>query len=208
LKLAGSHALVRWQLSQEAVVTMCRACLPAAREPLWQAAQVPGATFAWLKLAGTQALVRWQLSQEAVVAMWLAGLPEARAPVWQLMQAPGCTATWLKRAPAKVLVLWQDSQGCCPTGTWFAGITVVAILRPSVWQDAHCRGVPRNTPRRWQLSQRTERCAPVSANPVPRWSKRAGACAGAGPGASSAAAASSAVRNRISAAPSACRCAA
>jgi len=42
--------------------------LPRALEPLWQLAQVPGATLVWLKVAGSQAVVRWQVSQDAVVA--------------------------------------------------------------------------------------------------------------------------------------------
>ncbi|HSC94248.1 MAG TPA: hypothetical protein VLC73_04725 [Burkholderiales bacterium] len=42
--------------------------MPRALVPLWQVAQVPGATPVWLKVAGSQAVVRWQVSQEAVVA--------------------------------------------------------------------------------------------------------------------------------------------
>jgi hypothetical protein len=67
LKVAGSQAVVRWQVSQEAVVATWFAGLPRALVPLWQVAQVPGVTLAWLKVAGSQAVVRWQVSQEAVV---------------------------------------------------------------------------------------------------------------------------------------------
>ena len=41
--------------------------LPAAVEPLWQVAQVPGAMPVWLKVAGNQALVRWHVSHDAEV---------------------------------------------------------------------------------------------------------------------------------------------
>jgi hypothetical protein len=127
--------------------------LPRALEPLWQLAQVPGATRAWLKVAGSQAVVRWQESHEAVVTTWLAGLPFALEPLWQEAQEPAAIATWLKRAPAKVDVLWQDSQGWV-TGMWFAGMTTLAILLAAVWHEAHCLGVPLNTPRTWHESQR------------------------------------------------------
>ena len=153
LKVAGSHAEVRWQESHEAVVITWFAVLPRALEPLWQLAQVPGATRAWLKVAGSQAVVRWQESHEAVVTTWLAGLPFALEPLWQEAQEPAAIATWLKRAPAKVDVLWQDSQGCV-TGMWFAGMTTLAILLAAVWHEAHCLGVPLNTPRTWHESQR------------------------------------------------------
>ena len=103
LKLEGFHEPpVRWQLSQLAAPTgTWVGFLPVAREPLWQVAQVPGATPLWSKPeAGVQAAVLWQVSQEAVVWMWLPGLPEAIAPVWQVVQVPAVTPTWLKRAPA------------------------------------------------------------------------------------------------------------
>jgi hypothetical protein len=111
--------------------------------------------------------VRWQLSHEAVVGTWPAGLARALAPLWQLAQEPARTPTWVKRAPAKVVVLWQDWQGCV-TGMWFADMTTLPIALPAVWQDAHCVGVPLKTPLRWQDSQRTARCAPVSGKPVRR----------------------------------------
>jgi hypothetical protein len=41
--------------------------LPVAVEPLWQTAQVPGATLLCVNVAGLQAAVRWQVSQAAVV---------------------------------------------------------------------------------------------------------------------------------------------
>ena len=128
---------------------------------------MPGVTLAWLNAAGSHAVVRWQLSQAAVVTMWPACLPFARDPLWHDTQDPGAIATWLKRAPAKVEVLWQDSQGWV-TGMWLWGMTVVAMRLAAVWQDAHDLGVPLNTPRTWQLSQRAAWCAPVSANPVRR----------------------------------------
>ena len=75
--------------------------------------------------------------------------------------------TWLKRAPANEAVVWQDSQGCV-TGTWFVGMITAATLLTEVWHDAHCRGVPLNTPLAWQDSQRATWCAPVSGKPVLR----------------------------------------
>ncbi|MDP1924202.1 MAG: hypothetical protein Q8K57_05395 [Thiobacillus sp.] len=66
--------------------------------PLWQVAQVPGATPLWLKVAGVQALVRWQLSHAAVVGRWLVGLPVAVVPLWQVAQVPAATPLWLKVA--------------------------------------------------------------------------------------------------------------
>jgi hypothetical protein len=44
LKVAGVHALVRWQLSQAPVVGTCPLGLPRAVLPLWQVAQLPGVT--------------------------------------------------------------------------------------------------------------------------------------------------------------------
>jgi hypothetical protein len=57
-----------WQASQARVVAKWLAVLPRALVPLWQVAQVPGVTLAWLNVAGSHAVVRWQVSQEAVVA--------------------------------------------------------------------------------------------------------------------------------------------
>ena len=65
--------------------------LPRAVDPLWQVAQLPGATPLWLKVAGVQALVRWQLSQAAVVGTCPLGLPRAVLPLWQVAQLPGVT---------------------------------------------------------------------------------------------------------------------
>jgi hypothetical protein len=60
---------------------MCVAALPRALVPLWQVAQLPGATPAWLTVAGVQAVVRWQLSHAAVVGTWVAALPRALVPL-------------------------------------------------------------------------------------------------------------------------------
>ncbi len=54
---------------------MCVAGLPVALVPLWQVAQVPGATLLWSNTAPCQVLVVWQSSQVLALAMWLAGLP-------------------------------------------------------------------------------------------------------------------------------------
>ena len=81
--------MVRWQVSHDAVVGTWLPVLPRAAVPLWQVAQVPAATPAWLKLLPVQVDVRWQVSQEAVVATWPDGLPVAVAPLWQDAQVPG-----------------------------------------------------------------------------------------------------------------------
>jgi hypothetical protein len=70
---------------------MCVVGLPVADVPLWQVAQVPGATPVWLKVAGVQAVVLWQVSQAAVVGMCVVGLPVADVPLWQVAQVPGAT---------------------------------------------------------------------------------------------------------------------
>jgi hypothetical protein len=57
LKVAGSQAVLLWQVSQEAVVCTCTVGLPVAVTP-WQEAQVPGTTPLWLNEAGIQAVVR------------------------------------------------------------------------------------------------------------------------------------------------------
>jgi hypothetical protein len=78
--------------------------LPVAVVPLWQVAQVPGATPVWLKVAGVQALVRWQLSQAAVVGRWFVGFPLAVVPLWQVAQVPAATPLWLKVAGVQAMV--------------------------------------------------------------------------------------------------------
>ena len=55
---AGHHAVVRWQLSHDAVVWMWLGGLPALSVPLWQVWHEPGATPAWLNLAPMKVLVR------------------------------------------------------------------------------------------------------------------------------------------------------
>lgn len=52
LKLAGTQALVLWQLSHACVVGICVVGLPLAMLPLWQVEHVPGATPLWLKTLG------------------------------------------------------------------------------------------------------------------------------------------------------------
>ena len=162
---AGTQALVRWQESHAAVVTTWFAGLPRALEPLWQLAQVPGATLAWLNWAGDHTVVRWQESHEALVWMWLAGLPFAVMPLWQLMQLPGATPMWLKRAPEKLSVLWQVSQ-VCMVWMWLRGIITVDMRLPAAWHDTHWVGVPLKRPAIWQVSQRALRCAPVRGKAV------------------------------------------
>ncbi len=44
LKVAGVHAVVRWQASQVCVVGRWLEGLPSAMVPLWQVAQLPAAT--------------------------------------------------------------------------------------------------------------------------------------------------------------------
>ena len=58
LNVAGIQAVVRWQVSHEAVVWTWLPGLPVAWVPLWQLAQVPGTTPVWLNVAGSQAVLR------------------------------------------------------------------------------------------------------------------------------------------------------
>ena len=61
-----------WQLSHDALVLMCPAGLPSACVPLWQVAQDPVATPAWLNAAPAKLVVlKWQDSQPALVVRWL-----------------------------------------------------------------------------------------------------------------------------------------
>jgi hypothetical protein len=69
MNLAGCHAVVRWQVSQAAVVTMWPAALPWTTVPLWQAPQLPGLTPAWLKRAPAKVAVLWHASQGCVTGM-------------------------------------------------------------------------------------------------------------------------------------------
>jgi len=94
-----------WQASQAREVTKWPVDLPVALVPLWQLAQLPGATPVWLKVAGSHAVVRWQVSQDAVVMMWVAGLPFALVPLWQVAQVPGATPAWLKVAGIHAVVV-------------------------------------------------------------------------------------------------------
>ena len=55
--------------------------LPRAVTPLWQVAQLPGLTLAWLNEAGVHAAVLWQVSQLWLVAMWLVVFPRAVVPL-------------------------------------------------------------------------------------------------------------------------------
>jgi hypothetical protein len=87
-------AVLRWQVSQLRVVSMCFAGFAVAQLPLWQLAQFEAATAVCVKIAGSQELVRWQESQDSVVGRWLAGLVGAPpASEWQLVQSPGTTPT-------------------------------------------------------------------------------------------------------------------
>jgi hypothetical protein len=92
--VAGVQALVLWQLSHACAVGTCVVGLPVAVVPLWQVAQVPGATPVCVKVAGVQALVLWQLSHAAVVGRCVVGLPVAVVPLWQVEQVPGATLLW------------------------------------------------------------------------------------------------------------------
>ena len=101
--VAGVQPVVRWQLSQEAVVEICLAVLPEALLPLWQVAQLPTVTVLWLNVAGSQAVVRWQLSHEAVVGKCDAVFPVALLPLWHVAQEPGVTPVWFMVAPPNEL---------------------------------------------------------------------------------------------------------
>ena len=59
--------MLRWQLSQEAVVGTWLGGLPGAVVPLWHVAHVPDATPVWSKRAPTNVLVLWQVSHASGV---------------------------------------------------------------------------------------------------------------------------------------------
>jgi hypothetical protein len=138
--LAGTQAVVAWQLSQVLLLAMCLPGLPGAVVPLWQPAQVP-VTARWSTLAGTQPLVAWQPSQELALATWVAGLPVAVTPSWQAFlpvavtpswqaEHVPTTARWSTRTVAHLLVTWQSSHAlvlrmCC------AGLPVALV---PLWQ--------------------------------------------------------------------------
>jgi hypothetical protein len=56
--LGGTHAVVRWQASQERELTKWPEGLPFALAPLWQVAHVFGATLVWANVDGNQAVDR------------------------------------------------------------------------------------------------------------------------------------------------------
>jgi len=89
----GAHAVVRWQSSQDRLVTKWFGVLPVAMVPLWQVLQVPGTTPVWLNTAPSQVTVVWQESQERVVGRCVGCLPVAagKLPLWQVLQVPGAT---------------------------------------------------------------------------------------------------------------------
>ena len=70
LKVAGIQAVVRWQVSHEAVVCTCLLGLPVAVVPLWQVAHEPGVTPLWLKVAFLKPpglVLLWQVSHGCAV---------------------------------------------------------------------------------------------------------------------------------------------
>lgn len=89
--VAGSQAVVLWQLSQDAVVWMWLDVLPLVMALLWQFEQVPACTALWLKRPLVKVWVPWQVSHDCVVGMWF------------------CVITTLVRAQREP-VLWQEVQ--------------------------------------------------------------------------------------------------
>jgi hypothetical protein len=68
LNLAGTHALVRWQVSQGALVATWPEGLALAVMPLWHEKHVPGVTATCEKRAPVHvAAERWQTSQVSAV---------------------------------------------------------------------------------------------------------------------------------------------
>jgi hypothetical protein len=113
-RATGDHAMVRWHVSHDAVVTTCPAGLPGACMPLWHVAQVPAATPAWFIFAPLKATVEWHVSHACCVATWASGLTvlprDQRDP-----------ATWhesqLRGVPLNTPPTWHPSHGaalCTP----------------------------------------------------------------------------------------------
>ena len=93
------------------------------------------------------------------------GLPEAIALLWQLVHVPGATPWWRKNAGVQATVRWQILQGA-DVGMCCTGIYELENMLPAMWHMAHSLGVPWRSPFTWQVSHRTERCAPLSGKPV------------------------------------------
>jgi hypothetical protein len=73
--------VVRWQSSQDFIVTKWFAGLPLALAPLWQVKHELGAMPVCVKFAGVHAVVRWHESHDIVVGRCLPGLPLALEPL-------------------------------------------------------------------------------------------------------------------------------
>ena len=65
--VTGLQLVVRWQESQDLVVTKWLAGLPLALAPLWQVTHELGAMPVCVKFAGVHAVVRWHESHDMAV---------------------------------------------------------------------------------------------------------------------------------------------
>ena len=100
---AGFQAVVAWQLSHSARVTMWLAPWPVAMVPSWHEVQLPS-TLPWsMRVTGFHATVAWQASQAVVALMCRAPTPVALVPSWQAAQR-SVTPAWSKRAGSQAEV--------------------------------------------------------------------------------------------------------
>jgi hypothetical protein len=125
------------------VVMICVAGLPFA--PVWQVAQLPGATPVWLNsVPANDDVDLWQVSHAAFVTTCVAGLnngvtPANDAPLWQLEQ-PVAMPVWFIIVPENVVVdLWQVSQPKLVC-MWLDGLAKPAP--PNLWQLAQLATIP------------------------------------------------------------------
>ena len=116
-------------------------------------------------MTGFHPLVEWQASQLLLLAMCVADFPVAAVPLWQLKQLPNVSSWSTLLIDDQMTVLWQSSQAflvamCC------AGLPMARTHVLVAWQPLQVLAVPLNRPRKWQLSQATFWCVPVSGNSV------------------------------------------
>ncbi|PKM46487.1 MAG: hypothetical protein CVV05_02080 [Gammaproteobacteria bacterium HGW-Gammaproteobacteria-1] len=92
-------------------------------------------------------------------------MPGAELPLWHWLQRSPMSDVWVKSTMVQSELMWQLSQAA-RVCTCLAGAALACTDPPLLWQLAHCRGVPLNTPRTWQLLHSTLMWAPVSGKPV------------------------------------------
>jgi len=147
--VTGVQLVVRWQESQDRVVTKWLPCLPFALAPLWQDTHDFGAIPVCVKFAGVHEVVRWHESHDIAVGRWLPGLPFAPAPLWHVTHEPGAMPIWanLPGAGARGGNTGADTgvggdKAGGVTGEVGGGATIGDGVRPGSVEPAPGCGVP------------------------------------------------------------------